>query len=103
MNGIGALFLLIFMAALPVMAAFIWLRLRKYPFGIVWFAGALLAGTLALITAALIQTLFPPEPPIRGLAGLVFKIFIEIAGTEELSRLLAMVVFFKLAFRLFMC
>jgi RsiW-degrading membrane proteinase PrsW (M82 family) len=97
MEGIGALFLLIFMAALPVMAAFVWLRLRKYPFGIVWFTGAILTGALALVAAASAQTLFPPLPPLSGLAGVLFKVFIQIAGTEELSRLLTLTAFFKLA------
>jgi hypothetical protein len=98
MNGFGSLAFLVLTAALPVMVSFVWLRIKGCG-GMLWFASALLAGTLALITAALLQSLFPPQPPFSGIGGIIFKLFVEIAGTEEGSRLFFLVFFLKLSAR----
>ncbi|MDR1429693.1 MAG: PrsW family intramembrane metalloprotease [Spirochaetaceae bacterium] len=97
MNGFVSLALLVLMAALPVLVSYIWLRRKGW--GILLFAAALLAGVLALITAVLLQSLFPPRTLLPGMWGIFFKLFIEIAGTEEGSRLVFLVLFLKLISR----
>ncbi|WP_038077628.1 PrsW family glutamic-type intramembrane protease [Treponema primitia] len=86
MNGLWILLLLIFISALPVLAVIIWLRVRRFPIGLSWFLLALLGGALSLGIAAILQSLFPKtDEATMGI--LLFKIFIQIALTEELSRL----------------
>jgi RsiW-degrading membrane proteinase PrsW (M82 family) len=97
MNGFGSLALLVLMAALPVLVCYVWLRIKGW--GMLRFASALLAGVFALIAAALLQSLFPSQTPLSGMWGILFKLFIEIAGTEEGSRLVFLVFFLKLSAR----
>ncbi|GHU61174.1 hypothetical protein FACS189445_2900 [Spirochaetia bacterium] len=90
MNGLWVLLLLIFISALPVLAVLIWLRVRRFPIGLPWFLLALLGGAISLGVAAILQSLFPQtDEASMGeavLAVLLFKIFIQIALTEELGR-----------------
>jgi RsiW-degrading membrane proteinase PrsW (M82 family) len=97
MNGFGSLALLVLMAALPVLVCYAWLRIKGW--GMLRFVSALLAGVFALIAAALLQSLFPSRTPLPGMWGILFKLFIEIAGTEEGSRLVFLVLFLKLSAR----
>jgi RsiW-degrading membrane proteinase PrsW (M82 family) len=96
MNGFGPLALLVLTAALPVMICFVWLKIRGWR--TLCFVSLLLTGALALIAAALLQSFFPPLTT-PGIWGILFKLFIEIAGTEEGSRLFFLVLFFKLGSR----
>lgn len=86
MIGFPILFFLIIVSALPVFLIFIWFRAGKYPLGPRWFLCALLGGVVSLFLAALLQSLFSRGGAIL-LGSQVFKIFIQIALTEELSRL----------------
>ena len=95
----SSLLLLIFIAALPVLIASLWLVLRKYPFGPLWFFSAMLAGIIALFVAALIQNVFPTIPENSNTFALIFKNFIQIALTEEGSRLILLILFFKISSR----
>ena len=88
-----------FIAALPVFITSLWLVLRKYPFGPIWFFSAILSGIISLAVAALIQSLFSPIPENAGLGALLFKVFIRIAFTEEGARLFLLILYFTLANR----
>jgi RsiW-degrading membrane proteinase PrsW (M82 family) len=99
MNGLWILFLLIFISALPVFAVYLWFRRNKYPLSLPWILWSLLGGIIALLAAGLLQSLFPPDSR-TGLGVLFFKIFVQIALTEEAGRLAVLFVLFWLARRL---
>jgi RsiW-degrading membrane proteinase PrsW (M82 family) len=90
MNGLWILLLLIFISALPVLVVWIWIRVRRFPIGLPWFLAALLGGALSLLIAAILQALFPRINEAAmgqaAIAIMLFKIFIQIAFTEELGR-----------------
>ncbi|GHV28676.1 hypothetical protein AGMMS4952_12990 [Spirochaetia bacterium] len=86
MNGLWILLLLIFISALPVLVVLIWIRVRRFPIGLPWFLLALLGGALSLGIAAILQSLFP-QIDEATISALLFKIFIQVALTEELGRL----------------
>ncbi len=88
MRGLGSLFTLILLAALPTALAYLWLVIRKYQFNIIWFLCSLLAGVLSVLFAYLIQLLIPPIT-IGTIWGLLIKIIVQTTVPEELSRLLA--------------
>jgi RsiW-degrading membrane proteinase PrsW (M82 family) len=85
MNGLWVLLLLIFLSALPALVVLIWIRVRRFPIGLPWFLLALLGGALSLGIAAILQALFPPINEAT-MGAMLFKIFIQIALTEELGR-----------------
>ncbi|MDR2741459.1 MAG: PrsW family intramembrane metalloprotease [Treponema sp.] len=86
MTGIWILILLVFISALPIFPVFIWFQVTRFPLSLRWFLGSLAAGAVALLLAGFLQTLFPP---LFGLdmGTLLFKIFVQIALTEEAGRL----------------
>jgi RsiW-degrading membrane proteinase PrsW (M82 family) len=86
-KGYWILFLLLFIAALPVFLAFLWYRRRGIPS--LWFLLALAAGVLSLLVAAAVQSLLP-FPGAGGPAALLFGVFIRVALVEELSRLVTL-------------
>jgi RsiW-degrading membrane proteinase PrsW (M82 family) len=94
MYGTWVLLVLIFISSLPVIAIYIWFRIAKFQFSIVWFLFALLAGAAAFFPALVLQDLlsFPVFAQIR--TALFYEFFIRIALTEELSRLLMLFIFF---------
>jgi RsiW-degrading membrane proteinase PrsW (M82 family) len=98
MNGLWILLLLIAISALPVLAVLLWIRLRRLPVPAPWFLLSLLGGALSLGLAAVLQSLFPKteEASIRVL---LVKIFVQIALTEELSRLVVFSLLLSLAYR----
>ncbi|MDR2159717.1 MAG: PrsW family intramembrane metalloprotease [Treponema sp.] len=101
MNSIWILFFLILISALPVFLLYIWLRARRYRFSLLWFAGALLAGVVSFFLALFTQSLIPrPELyAINSRWTLPGEIFLRIALTEELGRLVVSLVFFSAARR----
>jgi RsiW-degrading membrane proteinase PrsW (M82 family) len=86
MNGLWILLLLIVISALPVLAVLLWIRLRRLPVRLPWFLASLLGGALSLGLAAVLQSLFPKTDE-ASIGVLLVKIFIQIALTEELGRL----------------
>jgi RsiW-degrading membrane proteinase PrsW (M82 family) len=98
MNGLWILLLLIAISALPVLAVFIWIRLRRLPVRLPWFLLSLLGGALSLGLAAVLQSLFPATEE-AGLGVLLVKIFVQIALTEELGRLAVFSLLLSLARR----
>jgi RsiW-degrading membrane proteinase PrsW (M82 family) len=98
MNGLWILLLLIVLSALPALAVLVWIRLRRLPVRLPWFLLALLGGALSLGLAAVLQSLFPAiEEASRGV--LLMKIFVQIALTEELGRLVVFSLLLGLARR----
>ena len=88
MRGLGSLFTLILLAALPIVLAYLWLVIRKYQFNIIWFLCSLLAGIISVLIAWFIQMLIPAITA-ETMAGLLIKIIVQTTVPEELSRLLA--------------
>jgi RsiW-degrading membrane proteinase PrsW (M82 family) len=98
MNGLWTLLLLIMLSALPALAVWVWIRLRRLPVRLPWFLLALLGGALSLGLAAVLQSLFPAiEEASMGV--LLAKIFVQIALTEELGRLAVFSLLLSLARR----
>ncbi|GHV54246.1 hypothetical protein AGMMS49579_14460 [Spirochaetia bacterium] len=83
MNGLLVLFLLIFVAALPVFLVYLWFRLARFPLPLPWFLFCLLSGAAAPFIALLLQNIFPNTLLVNALA-------------EELGRLLMLLIFFKI-------
>jgi RsiW-degrading membrane proteinase PrsW (M82 family) len=98
MSGIGVLLLLIFISALPVFLVILWFRLRRFPLSLPRCLCALLAGAAALFPALFLQRFFldlvPGPAGNGGRWGFLLNMFVRIAFTEELSRLLVLCLFF---------
>ncbi|MDR0622860.1 MAG: PrsW family intramembrane metalloprotease [Treponema sp.] len=101
MSGIGVLLLLIFISALPVIPAILWFRLSRFPLSLWRCLCALLAGAAALFPALFLQrlllVLMSGSPGHGGRWEPLFYMFGGIALTEEVSRLLVLLVFFLMA------
>lgn len=95
MDGLGGLVLLVIIILLPLISVYLWVRISKFPIRPVWFLLALLGGAGALFIAVLLQSLFPKSGG-NFTGGFFFKLFIKIALTEELSRFVILLFFFRL-------
>ncbi|MDR2247154.1 MAG: PrsW family intramembrane metalloprotease [Treponema sp.] len=95
MTGIWILVLVIVISALPIVPVFIWFRVIRFPLSPWWFLGFLFAGAVAPLFAGFLQSLFPPLFEI-DMGTLLFKLFVQIALTEEAGRLLLFLVFLSL-------
>jgi RsiW-degrading membrane proteinase PrsW (M82 family) len=97
MNGLMVLFLLIFVAAIPIFLVYLWFRMARFPLSLPWALFFLLSGAAALFIALLLQNLLPAALPANSrLSAVIFNIFCKIALTEELGRLLMLLLFFKI-------
>ena len=99
MAGSWVLFLLIFISSIPMIAVYVWFRLAKYQFSLYRFLFALLAGAAAFFPALVLQGLLTFSTLPGGRAALFMQVFVRIALTEELSRLLMLFVFFWISGR----
>ena len=102
MLGIGVLLLLLFISSIPAIIVFFWFRLGRYPFTFSRFAVSLLAGATSFFLALFLQKLVAGErifTVIMGKWGLLAEIFVRTALTEELSRLVMLLVLFLLTRR----
>jgi len=88
------LLVLIIVSSLPVIAVYIWFRAAKYQFSLIWFFSALLAGAAAFFPALFFQDLLLRVNIADSRAALLFEYFIRVALSEEISRLLVLLVFF---------
>lgn len=95
MNELWGLLLLAIITLLPLISVYLWFRISKFPVTLPWFLLALLGGAAALFIAALIQD-FLPRSGDNFTKGFFFKLFIEIALTEELGRFMVLLLFFRL-------
>ena len=91
MSGTGAFFILLLISSMPVIAVFLWFRLARYPFSLLHFSISLLVGVTSFFPALIFQELFS----IAGLLGIFAYAF-----TEELSRLLLLIILYLLIHRL---
>ena len=98
MSGLWVLFLLIFIAAVPAIAVYLWFRATRYPFPTVRFLVSLLAGAAAFFPALVLQHFFPIWETGRaaGKWSLFVQTFIRIAFTEELSRFIVLLALFRI-------
>jgi RsiW-degrading membrane proteinase PrsW (M82 family) len=98
MNGLSVVLFLIAVSALPACLAILWLRLSRFPLSPLLCLCALLAGAAAIFPALMLQrlvsVLIAGSPDYPGRWEFLTDTFIRIALTEELSRLLALVVLF---------
>jgi len=95
MNEVWILLLLIIAAALPVIFAFCYFRLKKPQLTLSLFLVSLAAGIISLLIAALLQTLFPYMRGQGGPFPVFYNVFFRIALIEELSRIVILVPFFR--------
>jgi len=95
MYGSWVLLILILISAIPVIAVYVWFRLAKYQFSIFRFLIVLLAGAAAFFPALILQNRLGLYVPSAGRWALFYQFFIRIAFTEELSRLLMLLIFFR--------
>jgi RsiW-degrading membrane proteinase PrsW (M82 family) len=100
MPGSLVLLVLILISAVPVIAVYIWYRLAKYQFSLIWFLFALFAGATAFFPALFLQNLLPLSISAGGRLDLFYRFFIRIASTEEISRLIMLFIFFFISGRL---
>ena len=97
MSGAGVLFVLLLISSIPAIAVYAWFRFVRYPFSPARFSISLLAGAASFFPALLLQNILAVGSGIFravGKWGLVAEIFVRIALTEELSRLLVLVILF---------
>ena len=100
MYGSWVLVIIILISLIPVALVYLWFRLAKYKFSIVWFFLALIFGAAAVFPALIFQDLLNiPFDAATSSASLLkwelfYHIFIRIAFTEELGRLLMLLLFF---------
>jgi len=94
MYGSWVLILIILISSLPVIAVYIWFRVAKYQFSLVRFLFALLIGAAAFFPALILQDLLYFSFSARSRMEIFYHVFVRIAFTEELSRLLMLFVFF---------
>ena len=99
MSGSLVSLVLILISAAPVIAVYIWYRLAKYQFSLIWFLFALFAGATAFFPALFLQNMLPFSISAGGRLDLFYKFFIRIASTEEISRLIMLFIFFFISGR----
>jgi RsiW-degrading membrane proteinase PrsW (M82 family) len=100
MIGVLLILGLIAISSIPVVAVYFWFRVAKYQFTLRWFLFVLLAGATAFLPAILLQNLLNFSISSGGRLELFYQFFVRIAFTEELSRLLLLLVFLKLSVRI---
>jgi RsiW-degrading membrane proteinase PrsW (M82 family) len=98
MNGIALLLTLILLAALPIILAYLWLRIRKYQFNMIWFLCLLLAGVISVAIALVLQGIMP-SITVETVTDLCISIIIRTAIPEEASKCIALFLFIALAKR----
>jgi len=97
MSGFGVLIILLFISSIPAIAVFIWFRLARYPFSLPRFSFSLLAGAVSFFPALFLQSLFAAKSEFfytAGKWGFIAEIFVRIAFTEEISRLIVLIILF---------
>jgi RsiW-degrading membrane proteinase PrsW (M82 family) len=100
MYGAVVLLIIIAISSIPVIAVYIWFRIAKYPFTLVRFLLVMITGATAFFPALILQDLINFSISAGGRMGLFYHIFIRIAFTEELSRLLMMGIYFLISERI---
>ena len=100
MSGIWILLAIILISSIPVIAVYIWFRIAKYQFTSTRFLFALLAGAAAFFPALILQDFFTFPFSTTGRWALFLQVFVRVAFTEEISRLLMLFLFFLISSRI---
>jgi RsiW-degrading membrane proteinase PrsW (M82 family) len=93
------LLIIIFLSSIPVITVYIWFRLAKYQFTYIEFLIALVIGAAAFFPALILQNILNISILTGSRLELFYHFFIRIAFTEELSRLLMLIIFFRINIR----
>jgi len=93
MSAALVLAVIIFVAAFPLIAVYFWFRFAKYIYPLIRYLITVLVGLAAFFPALLLQNLLA-FPIYSGRIALFYQYFVRIALTEELSRLLMLLIFF---------
>jgi RsiW-degrading membrane proteinase PrsW (M82 family) len=80
-------------SSIPVLALYVWFRIAKYQFSLVRFLLVMVTGATAFFPALVLQNLINFKIS-EGRTEFFYHVFIRIALTEELSRLLLLAVYF---------
>jgi len=94
MSGLLVLIIIIFISSIPVIITYIWFRAAKYKFTFIQFLFVLLAGAAAFFPALILQDILNFSFSSRGRMELFYHVFFRIAFTEELSRMLMLLLLF---------
>ena len=92
--------IMLLLSSLPVIVVYIWYRFAKYQISLIQFLFILLAGASAFFPALVLQYLLSFSFPTSGRLALFYNFFVRVAFTEELSRLLALIIFFWISGRI---
>ena len=97
MSGFWVLLMFILASSIPAIIVYVWYRAAHYPFSPVRFLVILLIGATAFFPALFLQNIFPREIVVTGRWTLLSHVFLRIALSEELSRLLVLFAYFKIS------
>jgi RsiW-degrading membrane proteinase PrsW (M82 family) len=100
MPGFWIMLIILLISSIPVIAVYAWFRLAEYPFSVVRFLLALLAGAASFFPALVLQPLINFTINAGSRIQLFYHVFVRIAFTEELSRLLLLFIFFIISGRI---
>ena len=92
--------IIIFVSSIPVIIVYIWFRFSKYNISLIRFLFVLLAGAAAFFPALIMQDLLNFSFATDSRLVLFYHVFIRIAFTEELSRMLMLFIFFYISARI---
>ena len=94
MYGTLVLLIIVAVSSIPVIAVYIWFRIAKYQFTLARFLLVMITGATAIFPALILKDLINFNIASGGRAELFYHVFIRIALTEELSRLLMLAIYF---------
>lgn len=97
MRSLFVLLIIVSVSSIPVIVVYVWFRLAKYQVKLTRFLFILLAGAAALFPALILQGIINFSFSSDGKTELFYNLFVRIAFTEELCRLLTLLVFFWLS------
>jgi len=93
MSGTWVLVVLILISSIPVAVVYLWFRREKYQLSFIRFLFILLTGASAFFPALILQDLLRIRLSAGSRGEVFYELFIRIALTEEISRLLMLLIF----------
>jgi RsiW-degrading membrane proteinase PrsW (M82 family) len=99
----GVLFIILLISSIPAIVVFIWFHFARYPFSVPKMVAFLLAGAASFFPALFLQSIVAASSAIFSMAGKwgpIGEIFVRIALTEEVSRLIVLSIMFFVVSRL---
>ncbi|MCL2139732.1 MAG: PrsW family glutamic-type intramembrane protease [Treponema sp.] len=94
--------IVVFVSSLPAIAVLIWFKCARYPYPVPLYALSLFAGLVSFFTGVVIQSNFKSLGEFIISSGsmrtekwaMLYKYFIQVAFSEELSRLILLIIVF---------